>query len=155
MSLEPGKAVVAPDAWFDPAGRYHPVVLKDGKKANSRTLNELLRHNEPGGLNLYFVRDCHWTTVEPGFRKVVTEHSLRGIGLKDGVVVLDDSGDGLALAHELGHAFGLDDLEEERDRGRMMYSVRKLQTGTLFVPQEMKDARERARQHLKSFSSRR
>ena len=154
VALEPGKGVAAPDAWFDAGGRFHPVILKDGRKANSPTLNELLRQNEPGGLNLYFVRDCHWTTVEPGFRKVVTEHSLRGIGLKDGVVVLDDTGDALSLAHELGHAFGLDDLSEERERGRMMFNVRTLQTGTLFVPQEMKDAREGARRHLKAFASR-
>jgi hypothetical protein len=153
VSLDLGAPVVAPEAWFDADGRYRPVVLKDGKKANSPTLDALLRHNAPGGLNVYFVRDCHWTTVEPGFRKVVTEHSLRGIGLKDGVVVLDDSGDSLSLAHELGHAFSLDDLSEDRDRGRLMFSVRKQQTGTLFTFQEMKDARERARLHLKAFAS--
>ncbi len=153
VGLEAGKAVAAPDAWFDAEGRFHPVLLKDGKKANSPSLDALLRHNEPGGLNLYFVRDCHWTTVEPGFRKVVTEHSLRGIGLKEGVVVLDDSGDALSLAHEVGHAFSLDDLEAERDRGRLMFSVRSRQTGALFSPREMRDARERALLHLKTFSS--
>ena len=152
VALEAGKAVDAPDAWFDDGGRFHPVVLKDGKKANSATLNDLLRHNEPGGLNLYFVRDCHWVTVEPGFRKVVTNHSLRGIGLKDGVVVLDDSGDVRSLAHELGHAFSLDDLAAEGERGRMMFSVRSRQTDTLFTYPEMKDARERARLHLKTFA---
>jgi hypothetical protein len=155
VALEAGAPVAAPDAWFDREGRFHPVVLKDGRKANAPVLDALLRHNEPGGLNLYLVRDCHWTTVEPGFRRTVTEHSLRGIGLKDGVVVLDDSADARSLAHEFGHAFGLDDLEDERERGRMMYSVRKLQTGTLFTYAEMKDARERARQHLKAFAPRR
>lgn len=154
VSLEAGRPVAAPDGWFDRDGRFHPVVLKDGKKANSPSLDALLRHNEPGGLNFYLVRDCHWTTVEPGFRRVVTEHSLRGIGLKDGVVVLDDSADALSLAHEFGHAFSLDDLGEERDRGRMMFSVRRQQTGTLFDHREMKDARESARRHLKSFGAR-
>lgn len=155
VSLEIGKSVAAPGAWFDREGVFHPIGLKDGKRANSATLNELLRQDEPGGLNVYFLRDCNWVTVQEGFPRIKTEHNLVGIGLKDGKVVLDDAWDAPSLAHELGHALGLDDLKEKPDRGRLMYSVRRDRTGEAFTFGEMKDAREGARLHLKSWSGRR
>jgi hypothetical protein len=152
VALEPGQPVKAPDEWFDGEGRFHPVALKDGKKVHSLTLQELLKRDQPGGINIYLVRDCHWTVVEGGFRKTVTEHSLMGIGMKGGQVVLDDSADELSLVHELGHAFSLDDLHGERERGRMMFSIRRLRTGLAFTYGEMLDARERARLHLRAHS---
>ena len=155
VSLELGKTVAAPDGWFDRDGVFHPIGLKDGKRVNSATLNELLRHDEAGGLNVYFLRDCNWVTVQEGFPRIKTEHNLVGIGLKDGDVVLDDAWDVPSLAHELGHALGLDDLKEKPDRGRMMFSVRRDRTGEAFTYGEMKDARERARLHLKRWMGRR
>lgn len=155
VELAPGRPVAAPDSWFDREGRFHPIVLKDGKKANSPALDELLRNDEPSGLNLYFVRDCHWVTVQEGFAKVVTDHKLTGVGLKDGQVVLDDGGDAASLAHEVGHALGLDDLMEKPERGRLMYSIRRDRTGESFTYGEMKDARDRARLHLKAWTARR
>jgi hypothetical protein len=86
VGLERGRPVAAPDAWFDREGRFHPIVLKDGKKANSPTLNELLKNDE---------------------------------------------------------------------RGRLMYSVRRDRTGQAFTYMEMKDAREGARLHLKTWLSKR
>jgi hypothetical protein len=155
MSFEAGRPVAAPDAWFDREGTFHPIGLKDGKKANSQTLNELLRNDEPGGLNVYFLRDCNWVTVQEGFPRIVTEHNLVGIGLKDGEAVLDDAWDVPSLAHELGHTLGLDDLKEKNERGRLMYSVRRDRTGQSFTYGEMKDAREGARRHLKSWLAKR
>jgi hypothetical protein len=155
IELELGKAVAAPDSWFDREGRFHPIVLKDGKKANSPALQELLARDESGGLNVYFVRDCNWVTVQEGFPRIVTDHHLIGVGLKDGEAVLDDAWDAPSLAHELGHAFGLDDLKEKSERGRLMYSIRRDRTGLAFIHTEMKDARDRARQHLKSWIARR
>ncbi|MBI3855025.1 MAG: hypothetical protein HY293_04965 [Planctomycetes bacterium] len=94
-------------------------------------------------------------TVQEGFPRIKTEHNLVGIGLKDGEVVLDDAWDAAALAHELGHALGLDDLKEKSERGRLMYSVRRDRTGQAFTYLEMKDARDGARRHLKSWLARR
>lgn len=153
--LELGKPVAAPDAWFDAEGRFHPVGLKDGRKANSATLNELLRNDEPGALNVYFVRDCNWVTVQEGFPRIKTDHHLLGVGLKEGQVVLDDGWDAPSLAHELGHALGLDDLKAKHERGRLMYSVRRDRTGLAFTYAEMKDAREGAARHLKSWLTQR
>jgi hypothetical protein len=155
VSFEPGRAVAAPDAWFDRDGTFHPIGLKDGKKANSATLNELLRNDEAGGLNVYFVRDCSWVTVQEGFPRVVTAHNLVGIGLKEGAALLDDAWDLPSLAHELGHTLGLDDLKEKGERGRLMYSVRRDRTGQAFTYGEMKDAREGARRHLKTWLAKR
>jgi len=155
VALEAGRAVEAPDAWFDREGIFHPIGLKDGKKANSQTLNELLRCDEPGGLNVYFLRDCNWVTVREGFPRIVTEHNLVGIGLKDGAAVLDDAWDVPSLAHELGHTLGLDDLKEKSERGRLMFSVRRDRTGQSFTYGEMKDAREGARRHLKTWLAKR
>lgn len=123
VALEEGRPVAAPDGWFDREGRFAPIVLKDGKKANSPTLNELLKKDEQGGINVYFVRDCHWVTVEEGFPRIKTDHHLLGIGLKEGQAVLDDGWDVPSLAHELGHALGLDDLSGRSERGRLMYSL--------------------------------
>jgi hypothetical protein len=153
--FEAGRPVAAPDAWFDREGVFHPIGLKDGKKANSSTLNELLRSGEPGGLNVYFVRQCQWVTVQEGFPRIVTDHHLIGIGLKDGAAVLDDAWDAPSLAHELGHTLGLEDLEQNSERGRLMYSVRRDRTGQAFTYTEMKDAREQARRHLKSWLAKR
>ena len=155
VTLEMGKPVAAPDAWFDKDGVFHPIGLKDGKRVNSATLNELLRQDEPGGLNVYFLRDCNWVTIQEGFPRIKTEHNLVGIGLKDGDVVLDDAWDPPSLAHELGHALGLDDLKTKAERPRLMYSVRRDRTGEAFTYGEMKDARDRARMHLKSWMGRR
>jgi hypothetical protein len=151
VALEEGRAVAAPDGWFDREGRFHPIAMKDGKKANSPTLNELLRKDEKGAINVYFVRDCFWETVQEGFPRIRTDHHLVGVGLKEGKVVLDDAWDVPSFAHELGHALGLDDLKEKSERGRMMYSLRRDRTGEAFTYGEMKDARERARLHLKSW----
>lgn len=155
VALEAGRAVAAPDGWFDREGAFHPIVLKDGRKANSPTLNGLLKQNEPGGLNVYFVRDCQWVTVEEGFPRIRTDHNLIGIGLKEGHVVLDDAWDVASLAHELGHALGLDDLHRKPERGRLMYSVRRDRTGESFTYGEMKDAREQVRLHQKAWAARR
>jgi hypothetical protein len=155
VAFEVGRPVAAPDAWFDREGIFHPIGLKDGKKANSQTLNDLLRCDEPGGLNVYFLRDCNWVTVQEGFPRIVTEHNLVGIGLKDGAAVLDDAWDVPSLAHELGHTLGLDDLKEKSERGRLMYTVRRDRTGQSFIYGEMKDAREGARRHLKSWLAKR
>lgn len=154
-ALEAGKPVAAPDAWFDAEGRFHPIGLKDGKKANSSTLNELLKNDEPGAFNVYFVRDCNWVTVQEGFPRIKTDHHLLGVGLKEGQVVLDDGWDAPSLAHELGHALGLDDLKERGERGRLMYSVRRDRTGLAFTYGEMKDAREGAARHLKAWLAQR
>jgi hypothetical protein len=151
VALEEGRPVAAPDGWFDREGRFHPIVLKDGKKANSPTLNELLKKDEKGAINVYFVRDCTWVTVQEGFPRVKTDHHLVGIGLKEGKVVLDDAWDVPSVAHELGHALGLDDLKEKSERGRMMYSLRRERTGQAFTFGEMKDARQGAQGHLKSW----
>ncbi len=155
VTLEEGRPVTAPDGWFDREGRFHPITLKDGKKANSSTLNELLKKDEKGAINVYFVRDCFWETVQEGFPRIRTDHHLVGIGLKEGKVVLDDAWDVPSFAHELGHALGLDDLREKSERGRLMYSLRRERTGQAFTFGEMKDAREGAREHLKNWVTRR
>jgi hypothetical protein len=155
VGFEPGRAVAAPDAWFDREGVFHPITLKDGKKANSSTLNDLLRCDEPGGLNVYFVRECKWVTVQEAFPRIVTDHHLLGIGLKDGAAVLDDAWDVPSLAHEIGHTLGLDDLERKSERGRLMYSIRRDRSGMAFTYGEMKDARDGARRHLKTWLTKR
>jgi hypothetical protein len=150
-----GERVAAPDRWFDSAGRFHPVVSSQGEWARSPTLRELLRQNQPGALNVYLVRDLTWVTVQEGFGRVVTTHDLVGVGFKEGDIVLDDKADAAALAHELGHAFSLEDQKDASQRGRMMYWIRRDRTGESFTWQEMKDARERARLHLAQESPRR
>jgi hypothetical protein len=75
--------------------------------------------------------------------------------MKEGQIVVDDAADATVLAHELGHAFSLDDLHEKGERERLMYSIRKERTSVLFSYQEMKDARERARYHLRSQQAKR
>jgi hypothetical protein len=150
--LEAGPRLRGPEWWFDREGRFSPIVLKDGKKANSPALNDLVRNDVPGGINVYFVRDLHWEQVREGFEREVTEHGLIGVGLKEGRVVIDDDGDAASLAHELGHAVGLEDLKGKGERDRMMYWVRRDRSDVLFTYQEMKDAREGARQHQKAWA---
>ncbi len=152
VTLYAGPPVVAPDAWFDKEGRFQPVVLKDGKKANSPALNELLRNPLWGGLNVYFVRDCYWEQIQEGFERTVTVHELLGVGLKEGQAVVDDEADSDSLAHELGHALGLDDLKGKGERDRLMYWVRRDRTDFAVSYGEMKDARSGAQRHLKAWA---
>lgn len=149
VSLERGAAVAGRDVWFTEKGRFQPVVMKSGRKARSRVYKGLIRNNQRDGLNIYLLRDCHWREVRDGFGKVVTEHQLQGVGMEAGDIVIDDSAGAVTLAHELGHAFGLADLEGARGRNRLMYSVSSLRTGTAFVRREMLDARASARRHLR------
>jgi len=152
VSLAAGQAVAAPDAWFDKEGRFQPVALKDGQKANTPALNELLRCGLPGGLNVFFVRDCYWERIQEGFERAVLAHDLLGVGLKEGQAVVDDEADSESLAHELGHTLGLDDLKARSDRGRLMYWVRRDRSGVAVTYEEMKDARKGAQRHLKAWA---
>jgi hypothetical protein len=152
VSLEVGPRLRGPDWWFDREGRFQPIVLKDGKKANSPALNDVIRHDLPGGLNVYFVRDLHWQQVREGFEREVTEHELIGVGLKEGRVLIDDDRDAASLAHELGHALGLEDLKEKAERDRLMYWVRRDRSDFLFTYTEMKDAREGALRHRRAWA---
>jgi hypothetical protein len=150
-TLEAGSRLRGPEGWFDKEGRFSPIVLKDGKRANSPSLNELIRNDLPGGLNVYFVRDLFWETVSEGFERVVTEYSLLGVGLKEGQAVVDDEADAASIAHELGHALGLDDLQEKKERNRMMYWARSDRSDILFTYGEMKDAREGVQRHRRGW----
>jgi hypothetical protein len=150
--LEAGSRLHGPDWWFDKEGRFQPILLKDGKKANSPALNDVVRNDLPGGINVYFVRDLFWEQVREGFEREVTEHELIGVGLKEGRVMIDDDGDAASLAHELGHALGLEDLQQKKERDRLMYWVRRDRSNFLFTYQEMKDARDAARGHLKAWA---
>jgi len=153
VRLEAAPPLRGPDWWFDREGRLPPIVMKDGKRANSPALNDLVRNDLPGGINVYFVRDLYWEQVREGsFEREVTEHGLIGVGLKEGRVVIDDDGDTASLAHELGHALGLDDLKGKGERDRMMYWVRRDRSDFLFTYEEMKDARESARLHQKAWA---
>jgi hypothetical protein len=152
VALAAGPPVVAPDAWFDKEGRFLPVALKDGKKTNTSALNDLLRTGLPGGLNVFFVRDCYWEQIQEGFERTVLAHELLGVGLKEGQAVVDDDADPDSLAHELGHALGLDDLKTKGERDRLMYWVRRERTAFAVSYGEMKDARDGAQRHLKAWS---
>jgi hypothetical protein len=152
VTLVAGPPVVAPDSWFDKEGRFLPVALKDGKKANTASFNELLKNGLLGGLNVYFVRDCYWEQIQEGFERTVVAHELLGVGLKEGQAVVDDAADSDSLAHELGHALGLDDLKTRGERDRLMYWVRRERTGFALSYGEMKDARESAQRHLKAWA---
>ncbi|HZE96837.1 MAG TPA: hypothetical protein VE981_07410 [Planctomycetota bacterium] len=151
VALEPGTAVQGPDWWFDKEGRFQPIGLKDGKKANSHALNDLVRNDLPTGLNVYFVRDCYWEQIDQGFERRVTAHELLGVGLKEGRVVLDDDADAASLAHELGHALGLDDLKEKTQRDRLMYWIRRDRSDVLVGYDEMKWARDCAQTRVKNW----
>lgn len=151
VSLQTGRAVAAPDAWFDKEGRFRPVGLKDGKKANTQAFNELLRNRQLGGLNVYFVRDCYWEQIQEGFERTVLATELLGVGLKEGDAVVDDDAESDSLAHELGHTLGLDDLKTKGERDRLMYWVRRDRSGCALSYGEMKDARERVQMHLKAW----
>jgi hypothetical protein len=153
VSLEAGTGLHGPEWWFDREGRFQAIVMKDGKKANSPALNDLIRHDLPSGINVYFVRDLYWGQVREGFERVVTEWALLGVGLKEGRAVVEDAADPEALAHELGHTLGLDDLKGRRVRDRLMYWTRGDRSDVLFSYAEMKDARESALRHRKSWSN--
>ncbi len=155
VALEAGRPIPAPDAWFDAEGRFHPVVLKDGARARSLTMQELVRNDVAGAVNVYLVRDCHWTEVREGFERVTVEHSLQGVGMKNGQVILDDSADASTFAHELGHAFGLEDLRDPKDRGRLMFCHRRERRGNGFTFEEMEFARAGARRWVRAAGSRR
>ncbi|HEV3026635.1 MAG TPA: hypothetical protein VG457_03640, partial [Planctomycetota bacterium] len=55
VALEAGSRLHGPAWWFDHEGRFQPIVMKDGKKANSPALSDLARNDLPGGINVYFV----------------------------------------------------------------------------------------------------
>ncbi|HLY74913.1 MAG TPA: hypothetical protein VKU80_12410, partial [Planctomycetota bacterium] len=132
VALEAAADLHGPEWWFDREGRFQPIVMKDGKKANSPALNDLLRSGLPGGLNVYLVRDLYWEQVRDGFERAVTPWDLLGVGLREGLAVVDDAADAVSLAHELGHALGLDDLKEKGDRDRLMCWTRRDRTDVLF-----------------------
>ncbi|HVR84557.1 MAG TPA: hypothetical protein VMU54_09615 [Planctomycetota bacterium] len=152
VALEAGSGLYGPEWWFDREGRFQPIVLKDGKKANSPALNDLVRNDLPGGINVYFVHDIYWEQVQEGFERVVTQWQLLGVGLKEGRAVVDDAAGADSLAHELGHALGLDDLRGPGERERLMYWACKGRSDVQFTYAEMKDAREGALRHLKTWS---
>lgn len=152
VHLEAGSRIRGPDWWFDREGRFQPIVLRDGRKANSPALNDVFRSDLPGGLNVYFVRDLFWEQVREGFEREVTETELIGVGLKEGRVVIDDDGEADSLAHELGHALGLEDLKKKPERDRMMYWIRRDRSNVLFTYPEMKDARESAQRHRRAWA---
>src|SRR6185295_8341206 len=152
-AFEAGAAVPGSDWWFDAESRFQPIGLKDGKKANTPAFNDLLRNDQPAGINVYFVRDLVWEESDQGFERRVTVHELLGVGLKEGRVVLDDGGDAASLAHELGHALGLDDLKTKGERDRMMYWIRCDRSGFNVSYGEMKDARAVAQARLKAWRS--
>jgi len=152
VSLEAGSRLHGPEWWFDREGRFQPIVMKDGRKANSPALNDLVRNDLAGGINVYFVHDIFWEQVRDGFERTVTEWELLGVGLKDGRVVVDDAADEASLAHELGHALGLDDLKDKGERDRLMYWARRDRSDVLFTYAEMKDARDGALLHRKTWA---
>ena len=152
ITLEAGSRLHGAEWWFDREGRFQPIVMKDGKKANSPALNDLVRNDLPGGINVYFVHDIFWEQVRDGFERTVTEWELLGVGLKEGRAVIDDAADAASLAHELGHALGLDDLKDKRERDRLMYWARRDRSDVLFTYGEMKDAREGALLHRKAWA---
>jgi hypothetical protein len=147
VALEAGTRLRGPEWWFDREGRFQPIVMKDGQKANSPALNDLARSSLPGGINVFFVHDIYWEQVREGFERTVTQWGLLGVGLKEGVAVVDDAADAASLAHEIGHTLGLDDLKEKVDRDRLMYWARRDRSDALFSYGEMKDAREGALRH--------
>ncbi|HLY12156.1 MAG TPA: hypothetical protein VKW04_22835 [Planctomycetota bacterium] len=152
VTLEAGSGLRGPDWWFDRQGRFQPIVMKDGKKANSPSLNDVARNDLPGGINVYFVRDLYWEQVREGFEREVTEHELIGVGLKEGRVMIDDDGDAASLAHELGHALGLEDRKAKNERDRLMYWVRRDRSDAQVTYGEMKDAREGAQRHRRAWA---
>jgi len=152
VTLEAGSRLRGPEWWFDREGRFQPIVMKDGRKANSPALNDLVGNDLPGGINVYFVRDIFWEQVRDGFERTVTEWDLLGVGLKEGRVVVDDEADEASLAHELGHALGLDDLKDKGERDRLMYWARRDRSDVLFTYAEMKDARDGALLHRKTWA---
>lgn len=151
-SLEAAPKLRAPDWWFDKQGRFNPIVTEGERRLNSPQLGDLIRNDLPGGLNVYLVRDIFWEQVQEGFAREVWEWELLGVGLKEGQVVLDDAADALSLAHELGHALGLDDLKDPKQRDRLMFWGRNDRTDAQFTYAEMKDARNSVRLHRKAWA---
>lgn len=158
-----GKPVRGKDAWFDFEGRFHPVIRKDGKRDRSAALIELLKCVEPGPINVFLVRDCHWTEKAKGLGDASIEHSLSGVALEAEGAVLDDSADATTIAHEMGHVLGLSDLAAEclkpwerpaSERRRLMFSIRKYREAEGFTYDEMKTSRAVALHILKQTSAR-
>lgn len=157
----PGDPVKGRDAWFDGEGRFQPVIRKDGKRERSPALVELLQCGDASSINLFVVRDCHWTEKGKGLGDATVEHSLAGVGFEAQGGVFDESADATVIAHELGHVLGLFDLAvecakpEERplsERRRLMFSVNRAREGNEFTSDEMKTSRavaEYVRKRLK------
>jgi hypothetical protein len=154
LDLRMGDDVNAADDLFDRDGRFHPIALVYGKKAKSDTLTRLLTHEVPGVVDLFWLRDLHWIeTLSGGYAASRAEHSLSGVGVKDGFVLLDDSADEETLAHEFGHVLGLEDLGSgltrveaapKTERRRLMFSVRSGRIGLQFTWEEFRTARRTA-----------
>jgi len=151
-SFEAAPRLRGADWWFDKQGRFQPMVADGEQRANSPQLSDLIRNDLPGGLNVYFVRDVHWEQVLEGFSREVWDWQLLGVGLKEGQAVVDDGADAMSLAHELGHALGLDDLKDWKQRDRLMFWGRNDRTDVRFTYGEMKDARSSAQQHRKAWA---
>lgn len=150
VEFEEGRPLKAPDAWFDKEGRFHPIVMQDGKRVTSIAMQELRKHDEPGPLNVYLIRDGHWAEEVGGYRGGVIQHDLRGVGWAEGQILIDDAADPGTLAHEFGHTLGLGDLKGKSDRRRLMYGYTKHREGTEFAFEEMKIAREQAKRHRRA-----
>ena len=63
-------------------------------------------HSNTGGLECYFVGDI----IKDGTNK---SYSVAGVHSPSGLVVSASCGDGVVLAHEIGHAFGMRDIYDE------------------------------------------
>lgn len=159
-----GKPVKGKDWWFDSDGRFHPVIRKDAQKDKSAALADLWNGDDPKAINVFIVRDCHWTEKAKGLGDATIDHSLSGVGMEAEAALFDDSADASTIAHELGHVLGLGDLGADTlrpwerpasERRRLMFSIRKYRDAPGFVYDEMKTSRATAGKILKQQSARR
>lgn len=162
--LKMGEPVKGEERWFDDQGRFFPFVMEGEQRENSPALTALFRHDDPGAIDLFVVHDCHYSRKARSFGDVAIEQSVVGVALKEESVVIDESGDAVAIAHELGHVLGLDDLganarsREEvpaMERRRLMCSVAKFREGTAFTYEEMRTARTTGGKILRRIRERR